>query len=246
LRQLLLEGPAKQDFKEPCWDLPSVQRLIRERFGVDYSQRHLGRIMDELGFSRQKPQRQAQERDEASVQAWQEQDWPSIVDQAQREERAIVFIDESGFMLQPTLQRPWAPKGQTPVLVEPAKRDRLSVIAALVLYGPSNHSRLLFETQSENFKGADVAAFLEHLGRSIPLPLLIVWDNASIHRSQEVKDLVTRDPDRYRLHPLPPYAPESLEELEPAVLASLRRQRHRQELIEAVLKQADLPFDQWL
>ena len=49
---------------------------------------------------------------------------------ARRRGRSIVFLDESGFMLQPTVRRTWAPQGQTPIHLSWDRHDRLSVIAA--------------------------------------------------------------------------------------------------------------------
>jgi hypothetical protein len=55
---------------------------------------------------------------------------------ARRLNATVVFLDESGFMLQPLARRSWAPRGQTPVIRCWDRRDRLSVIAAILV--PTN------------------------------------------------------------------------------------------------------------
>jgi len=43
----------------------------------------------------------------------------------------IVFGDESGFLLIPTLRKTWAPRGRTPVVRHRYRHDRLSVISGI-------------------------------------------------------------------------------------------------------------------
>ena len=58
-------------------------------------------------------------------------------------------------------------------------------------------------------RGPQVAEFLRHLLQQIPGKVMVIWDGASIHRSQEVKDLLTTEAGkRLWLEPLPTAAPE--------------------------------------
>lgn len=53
---------------------------------------------------------------------------------ARRQRATIVFIDQSGFLLNPLVRRSLAPKGQTPILtVRGRHRQKVSVMAALSL-----------------------------------------------------------------------------------------------------------------
>ena len=42
-----------------------------------------------------------------------------------------MFLDESGFLLVPSVRRTWAPCGKTPLLVHRYARDKLSAISAV-------------------------------------------------------------------------------------------------------------------
>ena len=53
--------------------------------------------------------------------------------EAEAKESYIVFVDETGFMLDPLLRRTWAPRGQTPVIRVTAPHERISAIGAMTI-----------------------------------------------------------------------------------------------------------------
>jgi len=120
------------------------------------------------------------------------------------EGRTIMFVDQSGFYLLPTVVRTYAPVGQTPILHEKLTREHLSAMSGITLEG-----KLLMVEQERAFKGEDVVRFLKHALGQIPGKLLIVWDGSPIHRSKVVKEFVKGGAaDRIRLEQLPGYAPD--------------------------------------
>jgi len=123
---------------------------------------------------------------------------------AHAEERTILFIDEAGFYQLPFVARTYAPVGQTPVLRAPLTRDHLSVISAVTPAG-----RRFTRIHTEACRGETVVAFLRQLLRQVRGTLLVIWDGASIHYGQAVKDfLVAGAAKRLHLERLPGYAPE--------------------------------------
>jgi hypothetical protein len=47
---------------------------------------------------------------------------------ASRLNATLVFLDESGLMMAPLVRRTWAPRGQTPILLQRTRsRDKVSV-----------------------------------------------------------------------------------------------------------------------
>ena len=78
LRDIVLRGPLPAGFHTDLWTCRRVAEVVRREFGIAYHPDHLGRILHDLGFSPQKPQRRARERDEAAIQRWREHDWPRI------------------------------------------------------------------------------------------------------------------------------------------------------------------------
>jgi len=101
----------------------------------------------------------------------------------------------------------YAPIGQTPVLEHTLTRDHLSVIGGITPAG-----RLFTRVHERSIKSQQVIDFIEHVLGHIAGKLLIVWDGASIHRSQALKDFLSechqKEPGRLLLERLPAYAPE--------------------------------------
>jgi len=94
--------------------------------------------------------------------------------------------------------------GQTPVLRAPLSRDHLAVISGVTAEG-----RLFTHIQDAPFHAEHVVSFLRQLLRQIPGKLLVIWDGASIHHAQVVKDfLAAGGAKRLHLERLPGYAPD--------------------------------------
>lgn len=74
----LLEGPTAQGHKTQLWTLPRVAGLIEELTGVRYHPGHVWRLLGVLGFSCQRPERRAVERNEPAIRHWQRVQWPAI------------------------------------------------------------------------------------------------------------------------------------------------------------------------
>ena len=75
---LLLEGPAAHGFRTELWTLARVADVIDRHFGVSYHPSQVWRILLSLGWSCQKPERRARERDESAIARWRRVDWPRI------------------------------------------------------------------------------------------------------------------------------------------------------------------------
>jgi len=121
-----------------------------------------------------------------------------------KEGRTILFADQSGFYLLPTVVRTYAPIGQTPILNEHLSHDHLSVMSGITLEGS-----LLMIEQDRAFKGPDVVRFLKHALSQSPGKLLVIWDGSPIHRSKAVKEFLAQGAaSRVRLEQLPAYAPD--------------------------------------
>ncbi len=77
-RDALLQGAMAHDFGTPLWTLKRVRALIERLYGVRFSEVHVWRLLGAMGFSSQKPERRAIERDESAVLAWKKKTWPAL------------------------------------------------------------------------------------------------------------------------------------------------------------------------
>ena len=78
LISIVLRGAVASGFRNELWTCARVAVITRKKFGVSYHPDHVGRILHDLGFSPQKPQRVAREQDRTAVARWRRQDWPRI------------------------------------------------------------------------------------------------------------------------------------------------------------------------
>lgn len=78
LRVALLQGALAHGFGTELWTLKRVRVLIERLYGVTFSAVHVWRLLGAMGFSSQKPERRAIERNEAAVQEWKRKTWPAL------------------------------------------------------------------------------------------------------------------------------------------------------------------------
>lgn len=78
LRELLLAGPIASGYVTDLWTLKRVRPLIEKRFGIRYSDVNVWRILGAMGFSSQKPEKRAIERNEDAVAHWKKRTWPAL------------------------------------------------------------------------------------------------------------------------------------------------------------------------
>lgn len=78
LLKYLIEGPRKHGWKTELWTLPRIVELIERKFGAHYDQSGVWRMLRRLGWSCQKPERRARERNQDAVDRWRTHDWPRL------------------------------------------------------------------------------------------------------------------------------------------------------------------------
>jgi transposase len=90
LLDLLSQGPIHHGHPTQLWTLARVAELILIHFGVSYHPSQVWRILVSLGWSCQKPQCKARERDEQAIAHWRKAIWPRIKKSVeQRQKRAV-------------------------------------------------------------------------------------------------------------------------------------------------------------
>jgi len=78
VRATLLRSPTEQGFGTELWTLKRVGVVIERLHGVRFGQTQIWRILGSLGFSPQKPEKRAIERNEDAVRNWKRKTWPSL------------------------------------------------------------------------------------------------------------------------------------------------------------------------
>lgn len=78
LEMLLLAGPQACGYRTDLWTTARIAAVIRKEFRVRYHPDHVGRLLHRWGWSPQKPERRALQRDEAGIARWIARDWPRV------------------------------------------------------------------------------------------------------------------------------------------------------------------------
>lgn len=201
--EYLWHGPEAYGFKGKIWTCKRVVKVIQEELGVTYDKGHVSRLLRRLGWTPQSPIRRASQRDEAAITCWRRTIWPRLLHEAKMQKRRLVFADESGFYLLPSVIRTYAPQAATPVLRSRLTRDHLSVMAGMT---PQGHVYTL--TRQRSLNGMHSVEFLSHLLRVAAARVLVIWDGSPIHRRAEVRRFVLQNQKAIRIEFLPPYAPD--------------------------------------
>jgi transposase len=262
LEALLRQGAKAHDWNNDLWTAARVARLIERHFGRSYHPEHVRKILKQrLGWTSQKPRRKARERNDKEVARWVDDEYPRIVRDAYRRNAYLVFLDESGFSLTPSVRRTLAPRGETPVLTAWDRRDRLSAISAITISPHRGRPNLVFRLASGNLHAEDVVVFLAELRRRGPIT--VIWDRGPIHRKSKVvqawladhPDVVAEDFPGYvpDLNPdegvwgwakygrLANLAAQSLDWLWDFVWEELDHVKHRPDLLRGFIKETGLP-----
>jgi transposase len=210
LETLLRQGAKAHGWANELWTTQRIADLIQRHFGVSLHHDHVGRFLrQKLGWSPQKPKRRARERNEDAITHWKSVTLPDIVYGASQRGAHIVFLDESGFMLTPTVRRTWAPQGETPLLSSWDRRDRISAISCITVSPERARLNFYFDLLSDNTNvtAEHIVNFLRQLKAKVG-PFTVIWDGANIHsRAGLVKAYLAEHPEIVA-ETLPGYAPE--------------------------------------
>jgi transposase len=255
----LAQGAMAHGYPNELWTIPRIARMIGEKFAVRASGSEVWRLLRRMGWSPQKPAKRARERNPEAIALWKKEKWPRILQQAQREGRTIVFVDESGLSMKPARKSTWAPAGQTPVLEFCFNWKKLSAI------GGVSFRQIYFQLHEGSIKTEEIIAFLNHLCRHIHGQLLVVWDGLRGHWSRAVQEHIASLKGRVVLEQLPAYAPElnpveylwaqikqhemanftakDLAELSAMARKAIRKIRSAPRYVRAFWIQSELPFN---
>ena len=79
LSNMILKNPTKYGYDTQLWTLDRFTSCVKKELKVSYKPRSLSHMLHTLGFSCQKPERRAKERNEKKIAEWKKVTWPALL-----------------------------------------------------------------------------------------------------------------------------------------------------------------------
>jgi len=78
LAELVEAGPIAAGYQSGVWTGPMIKDLIADRFGVEYHVQYVPQLLDQLGFSVQRPRKRLARADAEQQRTWMRVKFPAI------------------------------------------------------------------------------------------------------------------------------------------------------------------------
>jgi hypothetical protein len=265
LSELLKQGPEAHGWENNLWTSLRVREVIKRHFQVEFCRSQVWRILKEyLQWTAKRPVQELKKQNDEGIAEWLTAKFPLVLQKAADLRAYLVFVDETGFMMYPTVRKSFSPRGQSPVNKVSDPHGRISTIGAIAVNPGRDHLSWHYSTleDNKNFRGPAVVSFLEQLSRAIAGPMIIVWDQIIIHSCTVVEEYL-KTTTRIKLEPFPAYAsklnpvdrawfyikydripnftPPTLQQLRKKVDKELKRLSAHSELLRSFVKFTALP-----
>lgn len=197
--------PKPFGFEYEHWTTSILGMIIKEQYGVQYkSKTSLYLIFKEAKFTYHKPDKQYKNRDQRTIDEWIKKN-KSIINEALYDPNIVVLVeDEMMLSTQTTTQKIWLPQGEFPKIDISSKRQLRCIYGFLNIETGHQHA---FKALGANSEESCLA--LEKIGNIYKnKKILLIWDNAPWHKSQQIKSFLHYTKHKFHLIQFPPYSPE--------------------------------------
>lgn len=197
--------PKSFGFADDYWSTYILGALIKEQYGVQYkSKTPLYLIFKEAKFTYHKPDQQYKNRDQKKIDEWIEKYTPIISESIKDPNAVVLTEDEMMLSTQTTTQKIWLPQGEFPKIDVSSKRQIRCVYGFLNVRTGHEHAFKALGANSE-----ETCKALDEIGNIYKnKKIILIWDNASWHKSEQIKEFLRTTKHSFHLIQFPPYAPE--------------------------------------
>lgn len=174
--------------------------FLDDRFGIEVSPSSITRLLKSAGWTRKSSHRVAKQRNAQLRDLY-------LYKISKYKSYQMIFIDESGADKRDGFRKKgWAPSGVTPVQVGRFNREqRCQILAAYTQDGVELARVYPGSTDAALFMDF-IEQLLQHCGRWPDAKSVLIMDNASFHRSDEIEQMCAEA--GVELVYLPPYSPD--------------------------------------
>lgn len=195
--------PRQLQFEFGLWTREMIAELIKRKFGVRFTPQWVGKLLQRMGLSPQRPLVRAYEQDPEKARRWKEVEYPKIRAHAISVGASIYFADEASVRTDYHSGTTWAPIGQTPIVRGTGNRASVNMISSV-----STRGKLHFSFFEGNLNSDVFIDYLEKLLHDVDGKIFLIVDGHAAHRSAKTRKFVKLTKGRLKLFYLPPYSPE--------------------------------------
>ena len=202
---LKTKSPKECKINADFWTIPILAKYIKDKYNIVYkSKTSYNIIFKKANFSYHKPEKQYKGRKKEIISLWEKEKLPLINAAMEDPKKVVLAEDEMILTTKTTTQKVWLPIGKEVNIEDSNKRERRCVYGFLNAKTGQEHAFKTHHANSEN-----TCKVLMELIKIYPdYKITILWDNASWHKSAEVKKFLEKNPEKFYFIPFPPYAPE--------------------------------------
>ena len=189
---------------QEVWTTKILADLIEENYGVRYKSRtSFYLIFKKAKFTFRKPEKQSERRNEEVIAEWKEKYKSIIESECSRNDSVVLAGDEATLSSETRLQRAWLPANSPAIIQDTSKRKMVHLYGFIEVVSGATHA---FKTLAQT--GEITVSILKKLAKLfIGKRIVIFWDNASWHKSAEVRKFL-ESTKQFQLYNFPPYAPD--------------------------------------
>lgn len=204
-KAVMATSPKNQGINADFWTTAVLAEFIKKKYKVIYKSKtsyHL--IFKDAKFSYHKPDKQYHNRKQDIIDKWYEEIAPLIKQEIEKPKQVVLTGDEMILTTQTTTQKVWLPTNKSITIEASNKREKRCIYGFLNVKTGQQHS---FKTDYTN--SLTTCNILNKLMEIYPdQKIVIVWDNASWHKSKTVRDFLEQHPEKFHLFAFPPYYPD--------------------------------------
>lgn len=204
-RTVTRKNPGQMNFPFALWTTAMIATLIHRKFKIKISRWSVGRLLNQLGLTAQRPMWRAYQQNPQDVERWLNEEYPQIASEAKRLKARIFFGDEAGVRSDYHSGTTWGVRGQTPIVSTTGQRFSCNMISAV-----SARGELRFMVTKGRVGAKVFIDFLKRLIRDVRGRIFLIVDGHPAHKAKLVKTFIEskKVKNRLQLFFLPPYSPE--------------------------------------
>lgn len=207
IQQALQSSPSDFGLPKEFWDVPQLKEYLSANFDIVYeSEKSYYFLLQFSNLSFKYPDTFDRKRDEAFIAKRMKEIHKEIKPLLKDNSWEVFASDEVRIEQEAEIRRAWLQKGERTIIKVSRNKESQSYIGFL---NQKDFNCELFELSWQ--KSSEVIkAFGVFLKAHPDKHIAIIWDNASFHKSKEIRTALSKDNRLERVHliPMPPYAPD--------------------------------------